>query len=69
MLPLLINAETIFFGRKFNGTEALAIHFGIGIIGLIIGYLVFKNKKYSYYYAIILTIIMALMLIINRLII
>lgn len=48
ILPIiLINAETWFFGTKFSGVEAVALHFLIGGVGIVLGYLIYKKQKYS----------------------
>ena len=54
ILIVMINAETWFFGTKINGDFALILHFIYGIIGLIIGYLIYRQKKIAYVLAIIL---------------
>jgi hypothetical protein len=51
---VIINAETWFFGTKINGELALVIHFGYGISGFILGYLIYLQKRIAYVLAIIL---------------
>ena len=48
ILPIiLINAETWFFGTKFSGMEAVILHFLIGVVGIVLGYLIYKKQKYA----------------------
>ncbi|MDH3203216.1 MAG: hypothetical protein OEL81_00885 [Nitrosopumilus sp.] len=54
MLIVIINAETWFFGTKINGDPALMLHFSYGISGLIVGYLIYRQKRIAYVLAIIL---------------
>ena len=54
ILIVMINAETWFFGTKINGDFALILHLIYGINGLIIGYLIYRQKKIAYVLAIIL---------------
>jgi len=51
---VIINAETWFFGTKINGEPSLILHFSYGIIGFIVGYLVYRQKRIAYVLAIIL---------------
>jgi len=54
ILIVIINAETWFFGTKINGELALIIHFSYGVSGIIIGYLIYRQKKIAYVLAIVL---------------
>lgn len=54
ILGVIINAETWFFGTKINGELALILHFSYGISGIIVGYLIYRQKKIAYVLAIIL---------------
>ena len=54
ILIVIINAETWFFGIKINGELALILHFSYGISGIIIGYLIYRQKRIAYVLAIIL---------------
>jgi len=54
ILMVIINAETWFFGTKINGEPALIIHFSYGASGIIIGYLIYRQKKIAYVLAIVL---------------
>ena len=54
IFAIIINAETWFFGTKINGELALILHFSYGIIGFIVGYLIFRQKRIAYVLAIIL---------------
>lgn len=54
ILMVIINAETWFFGTKINGEPALILHFSYGITGIIMGYLIFKQKRIAYVLAIVL---------------
>lgn len=49
IIPIIINSETWFFGEKFSGYGAIMIHIGIGISGLVLGWLVYKKKKLAYF--------------------
>ena len=51
---VILNAETWFFGTKINGEPALILHFSYGIIGFIVGYLIYRQKRIAYVLAIIL---------------
>ncbi len=48
ILPVIINAETWYYGVKFNGEPALIIQFTIGIVGLVLGYFIYKKYRYAY---------------------
>ena len=48
IIPVIINPETWFFGEKFSGYDAMALHFTIGISGFILGWLIYKKKKFAY---------------------
>ena len=56
-IPIIINAEIWFFGTKFSGDWALLINFSIGILGIILGVLIFKQKKIAYFGEIVLLIL------------
>ena len=60
ILIVIINAETWFFGTKINGDFALLLHFIYGMSGLIIGYLIYRQKKIAYGLAIILFVFMTI---------
>lgn len=51
---VIFNAETWFFGTKFNGEPALILHFSYGISGFIVGYLIYRQKRMAYVLAILL---------------
>ena len=57
ILPVLLNAETWFYGEKYSGIEALIIHFSVSVFGLVIGYLIYKKYIISYFLAFALFII------------
>lgn len=48
IIPIIINAETWFFGVKYSGETAIVIHFGIGLTGMFLGYLIYKKYKLAY---------------------
>ena len=54
IFAIIINAETWFFGTKINGELALLLHFSYGISGIIVGYLIYRQKRTAYVLAIIL---------------
>jgi hypothetical protein len=54
ILGVIINAETWFFGTKLNGELALVVHFGYGISGFFLGYLIYLQKRTAYVLAVIL---------------
>jgi hypothetical protein len=60
ILIVIINAETWFFGTKINGDFALILHLIYGTSGLIIGYLIYRQKKIAYVLAIILFVFMTI---------
>jgi hypothetical protein len=49
MLAVIINPETWFFGEKFSGYLAITIHLVIGVLGVLIGYLIYKKNKFAYF--------------------
>lgn len=58
ILIVIINTETWFFGTKINGDPALILHFSYGISGLIVGYLIYRQKRIAYVLAIFLFALM-----------
>lgn len=54
ILGVIISAETWFFGTKINGELALILHFSYGISGIVVGYLIYRQKRIAYVLAIIL---------------
>ncbi len=54
VLPIIINPETWFFGEKYSGLTAIIIHLVIGILGMMTGYLIYKNYRISYFAGIVL---------------
>ena len=47
IVPIILNAEIWFFGTKFNGAEAVAIHLLIGGAGIAVGCFIYKKRKHS----------------------
>lgn len=54
IIPIIINAETWFYGVKFSGEVAITIHFVIGVFGIFLGYLIYKKYKFAYVASILL---------------
>lgn len=54
IIAIITNPETWFFGEKFAGYAAITIHLTIGILGVLIGFLVYRNNKISYFVGIVL---------------
>lgn len=68
MLPvILINAETWFFGTKFSGVGAIALHFLVGGTGIILGYLIYKKQKHSLWMGLGMTIFYVIGIFMNHL--
>jgi len=67
MFPVILNAESWFYGIKFNGIDAILIHFAIAISGIILGYFILKQKKIAYFAGIVLFVIVVGDFVINRL--
>ena len=66
MLAIVMNPETWFFGVKFSGVSALAIHFAIGISGMLFGWFIFKHAKFAYAGGLILFAIALSSMLINH---
>ncbi len=45
LFMILLNAETWFFGQKYNGVKALAMVVPFEILGIVAGIFFWKNKK------------------------
>ena len=54
---IILNAETWFFGEKFNGNSAILIHFLIGFSGIFFGLFIYKKKEFAYVGGLVLFII------------
>lgn len=65
VFAILINPETWFFGEKFSGIAALAIHFTIGVSGILLGWFIYKNNKIAYFGALGLFIIALSSILVN----
>jgi len=59
---VIINAETWFFGTKINGEPALILHFSYSVSGFIVGYLIYRQKRIAYVFAIILFVFVTISL-------
>jgi len=55
--PIIINAETYFYGTKFSGESAIIINFTFGIIGILLGVFILKQKKVAYFGGIVLFVL------------
>ena len=60
ILVTIINTETWFFGTKINGELALILHFSYGMSGIIVGYLIYQQKRMAYVLAIVLFVFMTI---------
>ena len=66
IFPVIINAETWFFGVKYSGEWALLIHPPSGILGIVLGIFIIKQKRIAYYVAVALFVFMILNIQINH---
>lgn len=66
MFPVIINAETWFYGTKFSGFDATVIHLSIGITGIVLGYFIYKNQRIAFFGAIGLFLILSINILINH---
>lgn len=67
MVIVILHAEIWFYGVKINGYPAILIYFTIGIVGILLGFLILRQKKIAYFGAIALFVLVLLDIIINRL--
>lgn len=65
MLAIIVNPETLFFAIKFSGVAAIAIHFTIGISGILLGLFIYKKNKSAYVGAFGLFVIVLSSLLVN----
>ena len=66
MLVVIINPEIWFFGEKFSGYLAIAIHLVIGVLGMLIGYLIYKKNKFAYFGGIFLFAVVLSSILVNH---
>lgn len=45
IIPIILNPEMWFFGEKFSGDAAVAIHLAIGFSGMAVGCMIYQNNK------------------------
>ena len=64
MLAVTINPEVLFFAVKFSGTS-LAIHYTIGIAGMLLGWFVYKLYRLAYFGALVLFVIVLSSILVN----
>jgi len=55
---VILHAEIWFYGIKFNGDLAIIIHFTLGIIGILLGFFILKQKKMAYFGSLSLFVVM-----------
>lgn len=67
IIPVIINPEIWFFGEKFSGYDAMAIHFTIGIAGSVLGWLIYRKTKFAYLAGIALFGIVLFSVLVNHL--
>ena len=66
IIAIIINPETWFFGEKFAGYEAITIHLTIESLGMLIGFLVYRNNNISYFAGIVLFVIAVSSILVNH---
>lgn len=65
---VILNAEIYFYGTKYSGNTALIIHFIIGVVGILFGFLILKQKKIAYFGGLSLFVIVIGSILTNHLI-
>lgn len=63
---VLFNAEIYFYGTKYSGDDAILINLTIGIIGILLGFFILRQKKFAYFGTIGLTVIIIGSILVNH---
>jgi len=67
MFIVIFNAEIWYYGTKYSGDSAIMINFTFGIIGMLLGVFILKQKKIAYFGSLGLFIIMIGSVFVNHL--